>query len=112
MKPFYYKAADIFCLPSTMTTEVFPLVLLEASASEIPMVVSDLNTFKCIVENGYNGIIARRGDPEALANAIIYLLENEDTRKKMGKNARKKVEKYTWERIAEMTEKVYQMVLK
>jgi len=112
MKPFYYKAADIFCLPSTMTTEVFPLVLLEASASEIPMVVSDLNTFKCIIENEYNGIVTKRGDPKSLADAIIYLLENEEVRKRMGKNAKKKVENYSWERIAEMTEKVYQMVLK
>ena len=47
-------------------------------------------------------------DPEALVDAIIYLLENEDIRKKMGKNGRKKVEDYSWERIAEVTEKVYE----
>jgi glycosyltransferase involved in cell wall biosynthesis len=43
-----------------------------------------------------------------LAEKIIYLLENEDIREKMGKNARKKVEDYSWEKIAEMTEKVYE----
>ncbi|TDA30120.1 MAG: glycosyltransferase family 1 protein [Archaeoglobi archaeon] len=111
LKPFYYRAADIFCLPSTMTTEVFPLVLLEASASELPIVVSDLKTFKCIIEDGYNSIVTRRGDPKALADAIIYLLENEDVRKKMGENARRKVENYSWERIAERHEKLYERVL-
>jgi glycosyltransferase involved in cell wall biosynthesis len=111
LKPLYYKAADIFCLPSVMSTEVFPLVLLEASASGLPMVASDLNTFKCIIEDGCNGVVTKRGDPKALADAIIYLLENEDVRKKMGVNARKKVENYSWEKVAEMTEKVYEQLI-
>ena len=111
MKPLYYMAADVFCLPSVMTSEVFPIVFLEASASRLPMVVSDLNTFKCIIEDGYNGIVAKRNDVNNLADAIIYLLENEDVREKIGKNARKKVEDYSWKRVAEETEKVYQRML-
>jgi len=111
MKPLYYKAADIFALPSTLNTEVFPIVLLEASAAGLPMVVSDLNTFKCIIEEGYNGLFTKRGDEKSLADAIVYLLENEDIREKMGKNARKKVEDYSWDRIAKETEKVYYEVL-
>jgi glycosyltransferase involved in cell wall biosynthesis len=110
LKPLYYKAADVFCLPSTLNTEVFPIVLLEASASGLPMVTSDLNTFKCIIEEGYNGLFTKRGDENNLADAIIYLLENEEVRNKMGKNARKKVEDYSWEKIAEETERVYEMV--
>ena len=110
LKPLYYRAGDVFVLPSTLNTEVFPIVLLEASASGLPMVVSDLNTFKCIIEDGYNGIVTKRRDENSLADAIIYLLTNEDIRKKMGKNARKKVEDYSWERIAEETEKVYEDV--
>jgi glycosyltransferase involved in cell wall biosynthesis len=110
LKPLYYKAADIFVLPSIETFEVFPIVLLEASASGLPMVVSDLNTFKCIINDGYNGVVIKRGDEKSLANAIIYLLENEDIRKEMGRNAKKKAEKYSWEKIAEMTEEVYRSV--
>ena len=96
LKPLYYKAADVFCLPSTLNTEVFPIVLLEASASGIPMVVSDLDTFKCIIEEGYNGLFTKRGDEKNLADVIVYLLENEDIREKMGKNGRKKVEDYSY----------------
>ena len=111
LKPLYYKAADVFCLPSTLNTEVFPMVLLEASASGLPMVVSDLNTFKCIIEDGYNGLFTKRGNKNSLADAIIYLLENEEVRKEMGRNARKKVKNYSWERIAEMTEEVYKSLI-
>ncbi len=107
LKPLYYKAADIFVLPSTMSTEVFPIVLLEASASGLPMIVSDLNTFRCIIEERYNGLFAKRKNEENLADVIIYLLENKDIQKEMGKNAKKKVRDYSWEKIAEKTEKVY-----
>lgn len=46
-----------------------------------------------------------------MGDKIIYLLENEDIREKMGKNGRKKAEGYSWEKIAEKTEKVYKDVL-
>ena len=111
LKPLYYKAADVFCLPSTLNTEVFPIVLLEASAACLPMVVSDLDTFKCIIEEGYNGLFTKRRDEKSLADAIFYLLENEDIRGKMGKSGREKIKEYSWEWIAETTEKVYDEVL-
>lgn len=111
LKLLYYKAADVFVLPSTMNTEVFPIVLLEASASGLPMVVSDLETFKCIIDEGSNGLFTKRRDEKSLADAITYLLENKDVQKKMGEYARKKVENYSWDRIAEMTKKVYEEVL-
>lgn len=88
-KMMYYKSSDIFVLPSF--SEAFPLVLLEASACGLPIVVSDLEVFKEIVEEGYNGISAKTGDAESLAEKIIYLLDNEHVRDEMGENAAKKV---------------------
>ena len=107
MKPFYYKAADIFVLPSTMTTEVFPLTILEAYSSSLPIIVSDLKTFKQIVNDGWNGIIVERFNHNKLAEAIIYLLENKKVRKKIGLNANKTAKTYSWSRIALLTEKCY-----
>lgn len=111
LKALYYKAADILSLPSVMTNEVFPIVLLEASASGLPMVVSDLDTLKCIIADGHNGIVARRGDENNLSDAIIYLLQNESIRKQMSKNALGRVKDYSWERITEETQEVYNNVL-
>lgn len=105
LKIAYYKASDIFVLPSTV--EVFPLVLLEASASALPMIVSDLDTFKCIVKDGYNGIFTKMRDEESLSAAIIHLLKNEDLMKNMGTNAKKEIKNFSWGKIAETTETVY-----
>jgi glycosyltransferase involved in cell wall biosynthesis len=104
-KILYYKSADIFVLPSFH--ESFGIVLLEASACGLPLVVSDLETFKAIVEEGHNGLSTKKGDDKDLAKKIIYLLENDDIRKSMGNNAREKVKGFSWERVAASTENVY-----
>jgi len=107
LKPLYLRAADIFVLPSTLSVEVFPIGLLEASAAGIPMVVSDLKAFSCIIKEGYNGIVTKRGDEHELANAIVHLLKNQELRDKMSKNAKKEAEDFSWERIAAETEALY-----
>lgn len=111
IKKCYYKAADIFCLPSTMNTDVFPLVLLEACASGLPLIVSNLPTFKCIIEDGYNGIFTKKDDSRDLANNIIYLLENPEIRLRMGLNSFKIAKTHSWEKIAKKTELVYNDVV-
>ncbi len=108
LKPFYYKAADIFCLPSTNMGESFGIVNLEAMACGIPIISSKLGGIPDIVKDMENGMLVKPGDPESLADALLFLLENEDIRKKMGNDGRKKVEEYSWEKIAEKTEKIYE----
>lgn len=112
LKPFYYRAADIFCLPSTASTESFGIVNLEAMACGIPIVASKIGGVPDVVKDGENGLLVHPGDSEALADAIIYLLENEEVREKMGRNGRGKVEDYSWGGIAEETKKVYEKVIK
>lgn len=111
LKIAYYKAADIFVLPSTEAFEVFPLVLLEASASALPMVVSDLDTFKCIVKEGHNGIFTKMRDEKSLASAISYLLNNPNLRKKMSQNAFENVKNFSWNEIAQKTSKIYNKLM-
>ena len=111
LKPLYYKAADVFCLPAMMGTECYPLTILEAMTCAVPIVASKIGGIPDAVKDGENGLLVPPKDSDALADAIIYLLENEDVREKMGKKERKKVENYSWERIAAATEKVYNEVL-
>ena len=111
LKALYYKAADVFVLPSTMSTESFGIVNLEAMACSLPIIASRIGGVPDVVKDGENGLLVPPRDSEKLADAIIYLLENKGIRERMGKNGRKKVEDYSWERIAEETEKVYEVLI-
>ena len=108
-KALYYRSADVFVLPSLY--EIFGIVNLEAMACGVPIVASKIGGIPDVVKDGENGLLVSPGDSEALADAIIYLLENEDVREEMGDNGRKKVEGYSWDKIAEETEKVYDELL-
>jgi glycosyltransferase involved in cell wall biosynthesis len=94
-----------------MSTESFGIVNLEAMASGLPIVASRIGGVPDVVKDGENGLLVPPRDHEALAAAIIYLLENGDVRKKIGENARKKVENYSWEKVAEKYEEVYEQII-
>ena len=55
IKPFYYRAADVFCLPSTMKHEIFGIVNLEAMACGVPIVASKIGGVPDVVKDGENG---------------------------------------------------------
>jgi glycosyltransferase involved in cell wall biosynthesis len=107
LKPLYFKSADIFCLPSINLAEAFGIVNLEAMACGIPIVSTKLGGIPDVVEDGKSGLLAKPNDEESLAEKLIYLLENEDAAKKMGKHGKQKVRDYSWEKIAEKTEEIY-----
>ena len=100
-----YSACDVFVLPSER--EGLPTVILEAMASGKPVVATNVGGNPYVIENGVTGLLTNYGDETKLADAIIYLLENVGVREKMGKDARKRVKEFSWEKIAEETEKVY-----
>lgn len=108
LKHEYFKAADVFTLPSTLNTEVFPIVLLEASAAKLPMVVSDLETFNCIIKDGLNGVITKRNDYQDLADSLVKLALDENLRHEMSKYAYEYVSSFSWCHIADKTEKIYE----
>ena len=110
IKKLCYSAADIFVLPSR--SEGFGIVLLEASAYGLPLVVSDLEVFRSVVQDGYNGLFTDREDEQDLASKIMSLLDNDDLRVKMGENAIERVQEFTWERVADETLTLYSKLLK
>lgn len=79
-----FANADVFVFPTFYHNECFPLVLLEAMAYHLPVVTTNEGGIPDIVENGKNGFICERKDPESLADCIAVLLNDKDLRRKMG----------------------------
>jgi UDP-glucose:(heptosyl)LPS alpha-1,3-glucosyltransferase len=105
----YFAAADIFVLPTLY--EPFGLVVLEAMASGLPVIVSKVAGAAELIEDGKDGLLLENPkDPEEIAKKINYLLEDDSLRKRIGRNARKKAEKYPWSRTAEEMLKVFEEV--
>ena len=77
----------------------------------IPVIASRIIGIPEIIENDKNGLLVSARDSKELADATIYLLENDELRKRMGKNGREKVKAYSWEKLAKDTEKIYEKVL-
>jgi glycosyltransferase involved in cell wall biosynthesis len=85
--PAYFQAADLFCFASV--TETQGLVTLEAMASGLPVVAVRASGTDDVVLNGTTGLLTDN-DPEALCQAILTLLRNDDLRAKMALASRQK----------------------
>ncbi|TMT87017.1 glycosyltransferase family 1 protein [Haloterrigena sp. H1] len=107
-KRIYYKAADVFCLPSAH--ESFGLVLLEAQLQGTPVVVSDLPCFQEIVNDGQDGYISSR-NPEAIAKSIGQILSDSELKAEMSKQASENAKKYSWSTIADQYIELYTKTL-
>lgn len=86
--PKIYQQADIFVLPSINKNEAFGLVLLEAMATGLPLIASDLPGVRKVFEDGQEGFLFKSGEKEALAKKIESLLNDSKQRIKMGLKAR------------------------
>lgn len=107
LRPYYYKSADLFCLPSD--NECNPISILEAIASNLPVVASAVGGVPDIIENGYNGYLVPSNDLKQLSDTLTYLLENEDIREEIGKKGKNIIKEYSWEKVAIETEKLYKL---
>jgi len=111
----YYAASDVCVFPSKY--EPFGIVCTEAMAMGKPVVVGarDVSGLReQVIPSGFNqsGFHINPYDPSDIANFVSILLEDEDVRKTLGKNARTRVvETFTWHQIAEDTIRVYKEVL-
>lgn len=85
-----YSVMDVFLLPSHR--EGFPRTIIEAMASQKPIIASNIRGCREAISNGENGILFPAHDFEKLYDAIAFLLENPKTAENMANLARKKAE--------------------
>jgi glycosyltransferase involved in cell wall biosynthesis len=88
----WYQKASLFILPSF--AEGFPVTILEAIACETPPIATPVGGVPEIIKNYETGVLIPPGDCIRLAEAIQYLLENEDVRLKIANKGRERVLRY------------------
>ncbi len=99
--PFPWMArADVFVHSSRF--EGFPMVLIEAMAMGLPVVVTDCPSGPAeSIEHGRSGYLVPVGDAQAFARRLEELLDDEDLRRKMGERARKRADTFSLRKMAE-----------
>ena len=106
----WYQKASIFVCPSS--SESFGIVNVEAMSCGTPVIASDIEGIRDIIESDKDGILVPPNDPIKLAEAIQYLLDNEDVRVRFGKEGRKKVEReFSWAVIANRLCEIYEELI-
>jgi glycogen(starch) synthase len=103
-------AATVFVLSSRM--ESFGLSLLEASAAGLPVVCSNAGGVPEVFQDGFNALLYRPGDSDAMARAMISLVQDKDLAKKVSANALQTASGFTWSKAAEGTLGVYEEVVR
>lgn len=108
--PDYYRSADICVVPSLY--ENAPYTVLEAAASGRPVIGTTGGGSSEYIANGETGIVVPVKDSQALAQAIVDLVENELKRLEMGRKARQRVElQYDSKIIVGEAVKSYQLAI-
>jgi glycosyltransferase involved in cell wall biosynthesis len=101
----YFRQAWVFALSSKR--EASPNVILEAMASELPIVAPRVGGIPELVREGVNGILFETGNAEQLADALVSLLTDQATRRAMARRGRELVlQRHSIERMISETQQV------
>ncbi len=103
--PEILKIADVLVMPSF--NEGMGRAIVEAMASGLPVVGSDVGGIPDLIVNGSNGFLVPPGDVPALSSAIQHLLIDEGLRRKMGDKSRELAEKFGIDAMIARLETVY-----
>ncbi len=114
--PDYFAAADVFVLPSIVSpsgdTEGLGVALLEALAAGTPVVASRVGGIPDIVKDRKTGLLVPEKQPEALAEAILQLLEQPALSARLAEEGRRHIERhFSWPGVARRFETLFEQVL-
>lgn len=92
--------------------EGFPMVLVEAFASGLPVIASRIGALPELIEHGVTGLLFEPGDPQGLASALLWASENPEEMSKMGCAARRRYEeRYAEPRNHETLMRIYRSAM-
>lgn len=104
------RGADVFCAPS-LRGESFGIVLLEAMASETPIVASDLEAYATVAKNNEHARLVPVGDSRALAAALEQVMFEPEIGERLVVNGLERAEQYSMRRLADRYMNLYEQVL-
>lgn len=108
--PHCLSLADLFLLPSEL--ESFGLAALEAMACEVPVIASRVGGLPEVIDDGLTGYLLEMGDVDAMAEAALRLLQDEDLYQRVSQRARAvAIERFSSQKIVPLYEAFYQEVL-
>ena len=106
-----YSDMDVLVL--TSLNEGTPVAVIEAMASEVPVVATRVGGVSDLVEDGVTGYLVESGDAEGLGEAITNVLDNPEEAHKMGQAGRRKVyPAYDANNLVERIEDLYKELLR
>ena len=98
--------ADIYCTPCTKAS--LGVVRLEAMASGKPIVASDINGYRLVMEDNRQGILVPEIDAAGFSEALLRLLKDPELRQRLGQEGRRTaVDVFSWDLVAAQVEKYY-----
>ncbi|MGH7763352.1 MAG: glycosyltransferase family 4 protein [Candidatus Dormibacteraceae bacterium] len=106
VKPRYYDSADIFCAPAT-GAESFGIVLLEAMASGLPVVATEIPGYMSVLEPGRDSLTVQPKNWRELGSSLVILARDAELRGRLGGYALQKVRRYSWDSVASEVVDVY-----
>lgn len=107
--PDVLRALDIFILSSS--SEGTPNVVMEAMATALPCVVTDVGDCRDVVEHGQTGFVAPIGDVEALANHILCLAQDSELRRAQGKAGYDRIQPFDVHKMAKQYQDLYRELM-
>lgn len=106
----WISLSNVVILPSYYETQ--GIVLMEANAFGKPVIATNIDGIKEVVENGVNGLLYEKGNVEELSKKIKDILGNKTFAHSLGENGLNKVRNnFSWEKIVNQTELVYKSIL-
>jgi glycosyltransferase involved in cell wall biosynthesis/peptidoglycan/xylan/chitin deacetylase (PgdA/CDA1 family) len=104
--PEVLAQADLLVLPSQ--SEAFPNAIIEAMAAGLPVVATDVGGIPELVAEGHTGRLVPPGDADALAGALLDVLDQPERAAEFGRAGRRRIEQtYSFDRMVEQFETLY-----
>jgi len=91
----YYRASDVFVLPSNSDSEGFGFVLLEAIAMDLPVITTNVVGSSKMIENTSAGIVIPANDAKTLSDSIKMLSQEESLREELKENGAKFIKSFS-----------------